>query len=123
MPKRLRIARHTRLYKLVPTGMVLSSDDLTKYAIGPKSRKRLGLYNDYLHVRDKNYLDWAIKNMVCWKRREGLLDIAHIHGDSDIVFPLKNIEHCTVVKGGTHVMILNKAKEVSAKIIEIIGEN
>lgn len=123
IPKRLRIARRTRLYKLVPTGLILSTDDLTKYAVGPRSRKRLGLYNDYLHVRDKNYLNWAIKNMVCWKRREALTSIFHIHGDSDVVFPIKNIENCTVIKGGTHVMILNKGKEVSEKIIKIVEEN
>lgn len=123
IPKRLRIARRTRLYKLVPTGLILSTDDLTKYAVGPRSRKRLGLYNDYLHVRDKNYLNWAIKNMVCWKRREALTSIFHIHGDSDVVFPIKNIENCTIIKGGTHVMILNKGKEVSEKIIKIVEEN
>ncbi|MFC7358542.1 alpha/beta fold hydrolase [Jejudonia soesokkakensis] len=122
LPKRLRIASKTGLYKLVPTRLVLSTDDLTKYAVGPRSKKRLGLYNDYLHVRDKDYLDWAIKNMVCWKRREVLPGISHIHGDSDIVFPLKNIEDCAIIKGGTHVMILNKGKEVSEKIVDIIQE-
>ncbi|MDT0554406.1 alpha/beta hydrolase [Patiriisocius hiemis] len=123
LPARLKIAKKTRAYKLIPTSLVLSADDLTKYAIGPKSKKRLSLYNTYLHVRNKKYLDWAIENMVCWKREKPLEDVIHIHGDSDIVFPIKNIKNPILLEGGTHIMILNKGSWVSEKLIEIIENN
>ncbi len=123
LPKRLRIARKTYAYKLVPTGLVLSAKDLTKFAIGPKTEKRLRLYQEYLHVRDKRYLDWAIREMVCWKRKNIIKDVVHIHGDKDVVFPLKNIEKCEVLEGGTHIMLINKGKELSSKIVEIIEDN
>ncbi|MFT4669538.1 MAG: pimeloyl-ACP methyl ester carboxylesterase, partial [Ulvibacter sp.] len=66
LPQRLKIAAKTLVYKLVPTSLVLSTSDLTKFAIGPKTAKRLKLYQEYLHVRDKRYLDWAIEQMVTW---------------------------------------------------------
>jgi hypothetical protein len=28
--------------------------------------------------------------------------VIHIHGDLDDVFPIKYINECTIVKGGTH---------------------
>lgn len=120
LPKRFEIASKTFAYKLVPTNLVLSITDLTKLAIGPKTEKRLRLYQEYLHVRDKQYLDWAIENMVCWQRKASDASVFHIHGDSDVVFPIKNIENCSVVTGGTHIMILNKGNIVSKKIIEVI---
>ncbi len=123
LPARLKIAKKTRAYKLIPTSLVLSTDDLTKYAIGPKSKKRLSLYNTYLHVRNKKYLDWAIENMVCWKREKPLEKVIHIHGDSDIVFPIKNIKKPILLEGGTHIMILNKGRWISEKLIEIIEDN
>lgn len=113
LPKRLKYARKTGAYKLVPTSLVINAKDLTRFAIGPKSKKRLALYNEYLHVRDKKYLDWAIKNMVCWARSEAIADVIHIHGDKDIVFPIQNIKEPLIVEKGTHVMILYKAKAVS----------
>ena len=64
LPKRLRIVRMLKLYRIVPTGLILSAQDLTNYAVGPRSKKRLALYNEYLHVRDKTYLNWAIYNMI-----------------------------------------------------------
>ncbi|PKA83931.1 pimeloyl-ACP methyl ester carboxylesterase [Ulvibacter sp. MAR_2010_11] len=122
LPRRLKFARRTFFYKLVPTSLVLSAEDLTKFAVGPRSEKRLRLYQEYLHVRDKQYLDWAIQNMVCWNRKMPVDGVVHIHGDKDIVFPIKHIKNSTIVAGGTHVMIILKGKEISEKILEIIRE-
>jgi len=115
LPKRLRIARITKLYKLMPTRIMLSSDDLTKFAIGPRSRKRLELYQAFLHVRNAGYLNWAIENMVCWQPKKPAEDILHIHGDADLIFPIKHIDNCEVIKGGTHIMLLNKGSKISKK--------
>jgi len=120
LPKRLKAVRKTGIYKLVPTGWALSVKDLTKLAIGPRSRKRLKLYQEYLWMRDKVYLDWAIKQMVCWERETPLMDITHIHGDADIVFPIKNIEATHILPKGTHIMILNKGSKVSKLLQNIL---
>tara|TARA_R100001369_G_scaffold91337_2_gene132368 strand:+ start:541 stop:1203 length:663 start_codon:yes stop_codon:yes gene_type:complete len=121
LPTRMKFARKTGAYKLIPTRLVLSADNLTKFSVGPRSKKRLQLYQEFLHVRDKRYLDWAIKNMVKWQREEPMEEVVHIHGDSDVVFPIKNIDDCVKLEGGTHIMLLNKGKQVSEKLIEIIS--
>ncbi len=120
LPPRLKFARKTSAYRLVPTGLVLSTPDLTKFAIGPRTRKRLGLYQEYLSVRSKVYLDWAIRNMVCWDREEVDEKVVHIHGDKDPIFPVKNIDDYLPVEGGTHVMIINKGKRISQMLLEVI---
>lgn len=120
LPTRLKFARKTRIYRLLPTRLVINSKDLTKYSVGPRSKKRLKIYQEYLHVRDKRYLDWAIKNMVCWDREESLEGVIHLHGDKDVVFPIKNIKNCTVIEEGTHIMLVNKGKQVSSKLLEAI---
>ncbi|GAB5399876.1 MAG: alpha/beta hydrolase [Aureisphaera sp.] len=122
LPLRLKWVRKTGAYKLLPTGWALSVKDLTKLAIGPRSKKRLTLYQEYLSVRDRNYLDWAIKQMVCWERTQPIEGIEHIHGDLDIVFPIKNITNYILLEGGNHVMILNKGSKVS-KLLENIIES
>ncbi|WP_347374649.1 alpha/beta hydrolase [Aequorivita sp. Q41] len=119
LPRRIKVANFTNAYKLIPTSLVLSTDDLTKYSIGPKSKKRLKLYQQYLHVRDKQYLDWALEKMITWSRKEKIQGVIHIHGNKDIVFPKKYIDNCMVIDGGTHIMILNKGREISKKLLEI----
>jgi len=122
LPRRLKTIRKTGIYKLVPTGWALSINDLTKLAIGPRSKKRLRLYQEYLWMRDKVYLNWAIRQMICWDRETALADVIHIHGDADFVFPIKNIEATHIIPKGTHVMILNKGSKVS-KLLENILKN
>jgi predicted esterase YcpF (UPF0227 family) len=122
LPKGMKLAGNLGAYKIVPTGWALSIKDLTRLAIGPRSKKRLMLYQQYLSVRDKVYLDWAIKQMVCWGRTEAIKGVIHIHGTADIVFPVKNIIDAVLLEGGTHVMILNKGSRVS-KLLENIIEN
>lgn len=119
LPRRMKIAAYTKAYRLVPTSLVLSVEDLTKFSIGPRSRKRLSLYQQYLHVRDKNYLKWALEKMVTWDRVEEIPGVIHIHGEKDSVFPIKYISHCRVIKDGTHIMVLNRGREISRMLLEI----
>lgn len=122
LPRRMRIAGFTKAYKLIPTSAVLSAEDLTKFSIGPKSKKRLRLYQEYLNVRDKNYLDWALQKMVTWDRLTEVQGVVHIQGDKDTVFPIKYIKKSIIISGGTHIMILNRGREISKKLLEIFEE-
>ncbi|WP_310994142.1 alpha/beta fold hydrolase [Aequorivita marina] len=122
LPRRMKMASITKAYKLIPTKLVLSVEDLTKFSIGPKSKKRLSLYQDYLHVRNKQYLDWALEKMINWSSNKVLPEVVHIHGEKDSVFPIKYIHDCEVIENGTHIMILNRGREISKKLLMIFKE-
>lgn len=122
LPNRMKIAKSTKAYKLLPTGLMQDVELLTKYAFGDMLKKKLKLYEKYLHMRNKSYLDWAIEQMICWKRIKMDPEIIHIHGDADEVFPAKNIKQFINVKGGTHSMILNKYKWFNTNLPKIILE-
>ena len=108
LPARMKLARTTGLYKILPTSLAGRIGDLEKLPVGEFTRKRAHLYKQYLSVSDKQYLDWAIQKMVCWDQEEPLEGTIHIHGDADLVFPIKNIKNCIVIEGGTHIMIINR---------------
>lgn len=120
-PSRFKIARNTKAYKLIPTQLLADIEKLVKYAFGDNIvAKRLKLYEKYLSVRDKHYLDWAIETILCWNQKEINDAVIHIHGDEDEVFPIKHIRKCIVVKGGTHIMILNKFKWLNENLPKLI---
>jgi pimeloyl-ACP methyl ester carboxylesterase len=120
LPKRMLLARKTKVYALAPTSLVSQIDTFAKYAFGANVKKRIELYKKYLSVNDKRYLDWAIKNMVCWNQENSLPDTIHIHGDADMVFPHHHIKNCITIKGGTHIMILNKFRWFNKHLPELI---
>jgi len=120
LPKKMKLAKATKAYKLLPTKFVSNFESFAKYAFGETIKKRVKLYKKYLSVSDKRYLDWAIHNMVCWEQEDILPNIIHIHGDKDPVFPIKNITNCIIVKGGTHIMIINKYKWFNENLPKLI---
>ena len=120
LPKRMKLARRTKAYKLVPTTLLGNVDLLAKYAFGETIVKRVALYRKYLSVNDKRYLDWAIEQIVCWEQDQSLTEAIHIHGEKDAVFPHRCLGDCITVKGGTHIMIINKHKWFNENLPSII---
>ncbi|MGX1929232.1 alpha/beta fold hydrolase [Flagellimonas sp. 2504JD4-2] len=120
LPKRMLFAKYTKAHKLLPTGLVNNVELLAKYAFGETVTKRLELYEKYLSVRDKYYIDWSLDQIVNWKPTTPTKNLVHIHGEKDAVFPIINIKDCTPVKNGTHTMIIHRAKWFNERLPAII---
>lgn len=122
-PSRFKIAKTTKAYKLLPTQLLENLDNLAKFTFGSSViKQRLKLYEKFLSVRDKQYLDWAIEQIINWKRTELDPEVIHIHGDKDEVFPIRHIKNPIVIKGGTHIMILTKYRWLSDNLPKIMLE-
>ena len=122
LPRKMKLVKTTKAYKLIPTSLLLNIENLSKYAFGSYVKQRLKLYEKFLFMKDKDYLDWSIEQIVNWNRVEIDTEIIHIHGDNDEVFPIRYIKNCTVVTDGTHIMILNKYRWFNANLPKIILE-
>jgi pimeloyl-ACP methyl ester carboxylesterase len=120
LPSRMKIAKTTKAYKLIPTSLLSNVEALTKYAFGTMIKERVKLYKKYLTMNDKVYLDWAIEQVVCWERTIEDDNVIHIHGDNDSVFPAQNIKNFINVKAGTHIMIVNRYKWFNENLPDII---
>jgi alpha/beta superfamily hydrolase len=122
-PRRFKIAKTTKAYKLIPTQLFENIESLMKFSFGSSIiKQRLVLYEKFLSVRNKHYLDWSIEQIINWERKDIDPEIIHIHGDADEVFPPKYIKEFIPVKGGTHIMILSKYKWLNENLPKIILE-
>ena len=120
LPKRMKVMKYTKAYKILPTQLVSNIDFLAKYTFGETITKRIELYKKYLSVNDKHYLDWAIKQVIEWDQEDPNEDAIYIHGDKDAVFPHSCIGNCIIVKGGTHIMVMNKYKWFNENLPKLI---
>lgn len=120
VPLRMKIIKSTKAYKLVPTTLLQNIEIVKYFSFGTMVQQKLKLYEKFLSVRDKTYLDWAIEQMILWDRTKPDTTVIHIHGDADEVFPIKNIQNCIAVKGGTHIMILSKYRWLNDNLPKII---
>ncbi|WP_026753528.1 alpha/beta hydrolase [Sediminibacter sp. Hel_I_10] len=120
LPKRMKVMKYTKAYKILPTQLVRSIDLLAKYSFGDNITKRIELYKKYLSVRDPQYLDWAIAQVIEWDQDAPNKDAIYIQGDNDAVFPHSCVGNCIIIKGGTHIMIINKYKWFNENLPKLI---
>lgn len=116
LSKTLRFIKRTKSYKLFPTNYITIFEKFIHQISSKKIRKRLYHYKMYLSVRNPLYLKWAIYNALHWTQDYTTPNIVHIHGTSDHIYPIKYIKNCIEIKGGAHIMIIIKAKEISDQL-------
>ncbi len=123
LPRRMKLSRKLKLYNILPTRLIEDVDKLAKYAFGETVKDRVALYQKYLSMNDRHYMSWAVKEMVCWDQDEPDENILHIHGDIDRVFPIKYIDNCISVPGGSHIMVITKHKWFNENLPKLIENN
>ena len=105
--------RRIPLYKLVPAKIYTSSGFIIRFVMGKVSKTNHELFIDMLRKTPPVFAKWAIAAIVNWDNQVVPENVYHIHGDKDKIFPYKRLKDATIIKGGTHIMIFNKAKEIN----------
>ena len=119
MPKRLKFLKKSRIYKLFPSRQLSKLEDFSRFNFHPHLKKKGELYSKYLRVRNEKYLNWSLNEVLHWKSKSSVKNLIHIHGTKDEIFPIKYVKECIPIEGGTHAMIIVKAKKIS-NILETI---
>jgi len=118
-PLFMHFSKRTWAHKLIPTSF-FTSDKLVSYAFFRNLySNKLPSLNDIFEYRDSYYLKWSINQIIHWKPTYSTKNIIHIHGDKDPVFPFHKIKNPILVKGGNHIMIIQKSKKINEILKDI----
>ena len=109
LPLPMIVAKRTNVHKLLPTKLIENIEYLTIFAFGKGIKKRVALYQRYLSERNSEYLNWAINALVHWDQNKFSDKLIHIHGDSDTVFPVKNLINPFIKIKGGHAIIITES--------------
>src|ERR1700733_15326900 len=114
--------RSIPVYKLVPEKALPSLDYLLDLFFGKLDEKEKALFRSMLKKWSPEFLAWAVGAVLGWGNKLIPENTFLITGDKDLVFPYKNAKDAIIVRGGTHIMIYDKAAEIS-KILKGILSN
>jgi pimeloyl-ACP methyl ester carboxylesterase len=121
IPFYYRWAGVLKLHTLLPKPLLKSSNFLTNWLFGVTSSDDKQLLKQTLKETDIIFLKWAINAVVHWKNQILPKKLFHIHGKKDRILPVKFLNCDRAVKTGGHLMILNKADELSVILKEQLG--
>jgi pimeloyl-ACP methyl ester carboxylesterase len=112
-PFYFKVFRAMPVYKLFTDKML----DVIKYFVSPAfgvgDKDEYWLFRDMYDKTSRNFLRWSMGASLHWDNNVIPENVYHITGDKDLVFNYKQIKNATIIKGGTHLMVFDKAKEVN----------
>ena len=102
-----------KIQKMVPPQMYKQYSPILNWYFGAKTKREKALLKFYTKSASKNYMKWAVNEILNWKNEKKPSNLFHIHGTKDRIFPHERTHADFKIKGGTHLMVHNRANEVS----------
>lgn len=113
MPFYFKIIGKLGLNKLIPKGMKTKSNFIFNWLFSIQNEKEKQMLDEILEASQPDFTHWALNEILNWKM-EGLTEnVIRIHGDKDRIFPVVNFNPDYLILDGGHLMVVNKAAEIS----------
>ncbi|WP_374948229.1 alpha/beta hydrolase [Mucilaginibacter sp.] len=120
-PAYFKFFRNVPVYTAIPNWLMTHVGFLIKFVFGEMSPDDLNLFRSMLRESSPFFIKWAMKAILDWRNDIIPQNLFQLIGNKDLVFPYKNIKNPTiVVKGGTHIMVFDKADQINKVLSDIL---
>lgn len=123
LPWYFRLAGHLHLHTLISPVALKFPTPFTYWIFSTVTREERLLLKSILIDTPPEFLRWAIRSILTWRRNEKPKNIYHIHGSGDRVLPIRYVNADTVVQGGGHFMVFSLAEIISSILNNKLGYN
>jgi hypothetical protein len=120
LPILYRLAGSFKLNKLIPSNKVNKPNFLTYYIFGIKLKEHQILLKEILTSTNTKFSQWAVNEIVNWKRKKHKQNFVRIHGTKDRLLPIKNFTPDYTIKNGGHLLIIQNGEAVSNIVQKIL---
>lgn len=121
-PRLLLAGKYVPAYKWIPEKILKKGIVIRNAFFGLKGEKQKEIYTAIMQDSDFGFTKWAIEAILHWKNDKKPHNVTHIHGTADRLLPFRLVKEDYSIKGGTHLMILNNAGEISVLLKKIISD-
>ena len=117
----LRMGKWIPVYKWVPDLFYTYCSLVTSWFLGAKGKEEKKVLRKIIADTDIHFTKWAIEAIMLWDNNTIPQNLIHVHGTADKLLPYMFVKPDHTVKSGEHLMIMDKAQEVSALLKRIIA--
>jgi pimeloyl-ACP methyl ester carboxylesterase len=122
LPPHFRFFQKLRLHKIVPAGIYKWYNPFVNWYFGANNQREKELLKYYMKDATKNYMAWSVNEILNWKNEERPMNLLHIQGTADKIFLHQFTEADITIKGGAHIMVHNRADEISRILTEQLNQ-
>ncbi len=118
IPFYYKVLGKLNLLEIIPVSFLKSVNFLTHFVFGAKTNSEKNLLKDIVKNTDKNFMKWALHQIINWKNKDFDANIVHIQGNRDLILPHYFVKFDYLIDGGTHFMTLNQSKKIEQIILD-----
>jgi pimeloyl-ACP methyl ester carboxylesterase len=122
IPGYLRFWRMMPVYNYFPEKRMKSSGGVILRILGARGAEQKKVQHEIIQASNPAFTRWAMDAIVKWNNTTIPENVIHIHGMADRLLPYRYLKAHHVIDGGEHVMIMDKAAEVSALLKRLIND-
>ena len=119
IPVLFRLLERTKLYKIIPCILFRTPNCFVHSLFGASSINEKKLLNEIVRNTEVKFLKWAFGAIVNWIPKETRKAV-RIHGTKDRIIPLRVQNISLRISGGSHLLIVRNANEVSEFISALL---
>jgi pimeloyl-ACP methyl ester carboxylesterase len=120
MPFYFRLPGLPFLQRHIPASWLTWPSGLIYYFFNAKRSSEKLLLKEFMSKVSGNYLKWSIQEFLLWKNIQRPKNMVHIQGSSDHIFPCSRVQADHIIKNGGHLMVYDRAREMSELISSIM---
>ncbi len=120
IPLSFKLTGRLKLHYTIPPSFIANNNPVTNWLFGATTKSEKELLSSILKDTDVQFSNWAIDKIVGWDNADQLQNVTQIHGTKDKILPFREARY--VIEGGEHLMIVNRADEVSQAIKNVLAD-
>jgi len=122
-PLKFSILRRLPFHRFIPGSVVAKVNFWWSWALGDLTRKDKKMITEMIEDINIPFNEWAAHQAITWQNEHEPENLVQIHGTKDTIFPHIYVsKNANIIKGGTHWMVVNRAKEISNIIRKELAE-
>lgn len=123
VPIYFKLFRAFPIHRIFPFKSILWAAYWPAYWLfSPEGNDEKSLLKTILKETDPHFLKWALHKVVVWKNSEIPPNVVHIHGKRDRIFPFRFVSPDYAVANCGHLMVMNRAEEISNLLANLIAD-
>jgi pimeloyl-ACP methyl ester carboxylesterase len=107
------------VYRLTTKWILRLIFPVTCWFLGANEQDKKHLWG-MIERRDMAFIKWCIWAIGRWRPGPPQPNVIHIHGTADKLLPYQYVQPDHTITGGTHLMVRNRAKEISGLLRTLI---
>ncbi len=119
LPSYYKLAGLLKLHRLVPMRLIRTASIFKRNFTSETSEDKLML-SSMIRESDPAFIRWALHAILTWKCPDPPSNVIHLHGTHDGILPRRFTKPTHLIKKGTHLMVLTRAREINVILRELL---